>query len=888
MPHEIRPGIRRLLRLATRRGMEQDADEEIRIHLQLRARQLMDEGMSASDANDEARRRFGDVDGERRLSRAVAGRQERRARWTDGMDRLRGDLRYALRTLRLDAGFTVFALVILALGIGASATVFSLVNGVLLRPMPFANPSRLVWIGNVADNGVDDWRVQVGHFVDLGTRSKSLSGIAGYFGYYSVGDAALTMHGVTQRLTRVPVTCGFFPLLGVTPELGRSFTAEECGRDSGSTTAILTDRLWREQFGADPSVIGRVVTVSDKSVQIIGVLPASFDFSSVFTPGTAADLFVPYPLSERNNRDGNTLAVVGRLRPGVSIAQANVELKALGRQLTAEFPQRNPIRPRIESLDAHVNGRFRPALMMLAFAVAAVMLIVAVNLASLQYARMSARGRELALRVALGAARGRIVRQVLTESLLLACGGAAIGVTLAILATRYLSHLRAFDIPLLSRVHVDASVVIATTLVAVLAGVVVGLLPALQSPADPNDALKDGTRGATRGGQHARVRSALVVTEIAAALVLLVASSLLLRSFVRVLDADLGFTPEHLFRLRVDPPVAPRDLAAATAYYDEVLRRIRSTPGVTAASLSDMLPFTGDRSWGVPGENQAYQRGHLPEGFIRFVDADYFRTMGIPLEKGRDFAEGDDPTAPRVVIINESMARKLWPGGDPIGQRVVQGPRHLTVIGVVGDVRHATLESPFTGEVYFPMRQSYGYTRVDLVVRTSLPISGFAAAARTALAPVAPDAVRNSWSTMQTLIDQVASPRRFLVLLLSGFAAFAVAIAALGIYALISFGVTQRRQELGIRIALGATTNDVGAAIMRETMRLTLVGIVLGTLAAVLVVPAMNSMLFGVTWRDPVSFGCGVAALVVVAGAAGLVPARRAMRVDPSTALRAG
>lgn len=887
MPYEIRPGIRRLLRLVTRRSMEQDADEEIRLHLQLRVRQLIDEGMAPADAGAEAQRRFGDVDEELQRSRASAARQERRFRWRDSLDRLRGDVRYALRTLRLDAGFTAFALLILTLGIAASATVFSLVNGVMLRPVPFKDPSRLIWISNIGDNGTDEWRVQVDHFIDIAARSKSLSGVAGYFGYYSIGDAALTVHGNTTRLTSVPVTCAFFPILGVTPRLGRSFTADEC-RPTRSTTAMLTDKTWHEQFAGDPSVIGRTVTINDQPVQIIGVLPASFDFASVFTPGTAADIFIPYALSPRNNRDGNTLSMIGRLRPGVSVAQASAELPALGRQLTQEFPHRNTLRLRVESLDEHVNGHFRPALIVLAFAVAAVMLIVAVNLASLQFARMSARSRELALRVALGASRGRIIRQTLTESLILACGGAAFGIALAIFATHYLSRLHTFDIPMLSRVGVDAPVLIVATLVAVVAGSVVGLLPALQSPADPNDALKDGTRSATRGGHHARVRSALVVTEIGAALVLLVASSLLLRSFVRVLDSSLGFAPEHLARLRVDPPAPPDSLAQSNAYYSEVLQRIRSAPGVTAASLSDMLPFTGDRSWGIPAEGHTYKRGHMPEGFIRYIGTDYFRTMGVRLVEGREFTDGDGPNTPPVAIINQSMAKKLWPDRDALGQRVIQGKDPMTVVGVVADVRHTSLETPFTGEVYFPMRQSYSYSRVDLVVRTSLPLSTFAPEARAALMPVAPDAARNAWSPMQALIDEVASPRRFVVLLLSGFAAFAVVISALGIYALISFGVTQRRQELGIRIALGATSSDVGGAIMRETMRLAVLGIALGTIASLLVVPAMNSMLFGVTWRDPVSFGCALAALLIVAGVAGWVPARRATQVDPSIVLRAG
>jgi predicted permease len=500
------------------------------------------------------------------------------------------------------------------------------------------------------------------------------------------------------------------------------------------------------------------VTINNQPVQVIGVLPASFDFASVFTPGASVDLFTPYALSERHNRNGNTLGVIGRLKPGTSIDQARSELVTLGKQLTDEFPQRNTIHPRIGSLDQHVNGRFRPALLVLAFAVAAVMLIVALNLASLQFARMTARGRELAVRLALGASRGQLIRQTLTESLVLATGGATIGIALGVFATRYVSRLRAFDIPLLARVTVDVPALAAATIVALVTGVVVGVLPALQAPADPNDALKESTRGTTRGGRHTRVRSALVVTEIAAALVLLVASSLLLRSFVRVIDTDLGFAPAQLARLRVDPATPPADVAAATAYYDEVLRRVRAIPGVTDASLNDMLPFAGDRSWGIPAEGREYKRDHYPQGFIRTIGDGYFRTMSISIRAGRDFTAADTRDAPPVVIINASMARELWPDRSPIGQRIRQGKSLLTVIGIVGDTRHTSLENAFTGEVYFPLTQNYT-SGVDLVVRTSLPLSRLSASARAALEPIAPVAAKARWSMMQELIDKAVRGR---------------------------------------------------------------------------------------------------------------------------------
>jgi predicted permease len=886
MSAEIRPGIRRLLPFITPRSARRDADDEIRLHLKLRTDQLIADGMSPEAARAEAERRFGPIDEERKNFHDAARRRERRAQSRDWFDAARGDIRYALRTLRRDAGFTAFALAIVALGIGASVTVFSLVDGVVLRPMPFRDPSRLVWIPNTGDNGKDEWRLQVAHFRDVAARSQSLADMAGYFAYYSIGDAVLSAHGDTQRLTRVPVTCNFIPFLGVSLELGRSFSADECFDNSAPTT-LLTDKVWREQFGADQNIVGKTITLNVQPVTVIGVLPASFDFSSVFTPGAPADLFVPYALSDNNSRSGNSLAVIGRLKPGVSIDRANTELVALGKQLTEEFPQRNTLRLRALSLEDHVNGHFRPALLVLAFAVGAVMLIVALNLASLQFARLTARGRELAVRLALGASRGRLIRQTLTESLVLTCGGALLGVAIAFVATRYMSHLRAFDIPLLSRVTVNVAALVAATVVAVVTGVVVGVLPAWQSPSDPNDALKEGTRGTTRGRQHARMRSALVVTEIAVAFVLVVASSLLLRSFVRVLDADLGFNPERLAKLRVDPGTRFKDLASATIYYDDVLRRVRAIPGVTSASLSDMLPFTGDRSWGMPAEGQTYQRGNVPEGFVRVIGTDYFHTMGIPMRSGRDFGDIDTPDSPPVVIINESMAHMLWPDRSAIGRRIGRPTNFVTVIGVVGDVRHGALESPFTGEVYYPLHQHFG-SRIDLIVRTTLPLAQLSQAARGALAPVAHEAAMNAWTTVQDVIDHVASPRRFVVVLLGGFASFALLLAALGIYALISYGVTQRRQEIGIRIALGATTSNVRESILRGTIALAVGGMLLGMVVAMLVVPALNGLLFGVTWTDPASFVGAIGLLVLVGAVAGLIPAQRAARVDPSVVLRDG
>ncbi len=424
----IRPGIRRLFRLAGRSDANREADDEIRLHLQLRIDELVASGMSPDEARAEAERRFGSVDEERARFAADARRRDDRVRFREWFESVAQDARYALRTLRRDLGFTMFAVLIVGLGIGASATVFSLVNGILLRPMPFRDPSRLIWIANISDDGVSEWRLEADHVADLAARNRTLEGLAGYYAYYSGGNAPLTIApGDVERVTRVPVTCDFLPFLGVAPVVGRSFTPEECMSNS-APVMIMTEGLWRARFAADRSIVGRTVTVGDRAVTVVGVAPASFDFPSVFAPGTQADYFTPFPLDSITGRSGNSLAIVGRLKPGVSISVAREDLAAIGKQLMEEYPKtRNTLRIKIQPLDERINGAVRPALIILGWAVIAVMLIVSANLASLQHARTSARHREMAVRAALGAARGRLVRQALTESLVLAAGGALLG-----------------------------------------------------------------------------------------------------------------------------------------------------------------------------------------------------------------------------------------------------------------------------------------------------------------------------------------------------------------------------------------------------------------------------------------------------------------------------
>jgi predicted permease len=798
------------------------------------------------------------------------------------------DLRYTVRSLRRDAGFAAFAILIAGLGIGASVTVFSVVSTLILRPLPFAQPEQLVWIANRDTSGLSGQTTQVGHMVDLRERSQSLSAIAGYFAFYGVGDNLLSGTGEPERLSGVPVSQNFFDVLGVRPMLGRVFDEKESAW-KGPKAVMLSPGLWQRRFNSDPAIVGTSLTLNGEPFTVVGVLPASFDFASVFAPGSHFDLYFPFPLSPETNRWGNTMAMIGRLKPGMTVDNARAEIRTLAGQITAENPQRNSFQGNVKPLAEHVSGRVRLAVWVLAGAVAMVMLIVCANLSNLLLARTASRHREIAIRTALGAGRRRLLAQMLTEGIVLSCSGALLGLVLAIGGTRALARLDAVSIPLLRDVRTDATALGFTLAVALVTGVVFGLAPAWHARgAAFANALKDATRGSTESRRRAWVRNALVVSEIAFACVLLVGAGLLIRSLIRVLDVDMGFQPARAATIRVDPDNRYATPEQRNAYLDEVLRRVKEIPGVESAGVTDALPLGRNRTWGSPAKGVAYERGRFPTAFVRIVSDGYPAAMGIPLRAGRDISPSDTRTTEPVIMINESMARALWPGQDPIGKYVLGGcAKERRVIGVVGDVRHLALEQTSGSEMYIPMRQCTDQASVDLVVRSTLPPSQLATAIRATLQPIAANLPRNDFRTLQQLVDKSVSPRRFLVMLLGGFAAFALVLASLGIYGLISYSVHRRTQEIGIRMALGASARDVQAGILVQTLRLAAIGIVLGAAASWAFVQGAEALLFGVTPRDPGTFLGMAAVLILVALVAGYLPARRASRVDPMLALRA-
>ena len=796
------------------------------------------------------------------------------------------DLRYTLRILRRDAGFAAFAILIAGLGIGASTTVFSVVNTLLLRPLPFKDPDRLVWIANHDTSGLSGQTTQVGHMLDLRERTRVFSAVAGYMAFYGVGDNLLSGSGDPERLSGVQVSDNFFDVLGVQPQLGRTFTADEC-KWEGPKAVLLSHALWVRRFNADPAIVGASLTLNDAATTVVGVMPATFDFASVFAPGGHFDLYFPFPLSPETNRWGNTMALIGRLKPGVTVAQAQGDMRAIASQLTREHANdRNTFEGFVKPLADQVNGRMRLALWVLAGAVGVVMLIVCANLSNLLLARTAARQKEMAIRTALGAGRGRLIAQTLTEGIVLSCSGAIVGVAVAVAGTRALAGLDAVNVPLLASVHTDGTALGFTLVIAILTGIVFGLAPAFNAPERAlHDALKDASRGSSGG--RTWVRNVLVVSELAFACVLLVGAGLLLRSFVRVLDVDLGFRPAQAITLRVDADVSYDTREKQLAYIDEVLRRVRALPGVESAGITDALPLGKNRSWGVRAKGTVYERGRSVSAFVRVVSDGYPEAMGIPLKAGRDISDRDTRTSAQVIVINESMARAMWPGQDPIG-KIVVGPcaPERTVVGVVGDVRHLALEQRSGSEMYIPLRQCGDLSSTDLVVRSAQATAPLVAAVRERLRPLAPNLPGTGVRTIQDLVDRSVSPRRLVVLLLGGFAVFALVLASLGIYGLISYSVSQRTQEIGIRMALGASARDVQLRIVTQTLALAAVGITIGVVASWLVARSLSGLLFGVTASDPVTFAAMLLVLVSVALIAGYLPARRASRIDPLVALR--
>ena len=806
------------------------------------------------------------------------------------MSNLGRDIRFAIRSLRFDKSAAVFSIAIAGLGIGASVTVFSLCQALLLRPLPFDDPDRLVWIANGSSENLSAQTVQVANLIELREQNRSFEGIAGFYQFYAPDDIRLTGAGEPERLTGVPVTQTFFSLLGVRPEAGRFFDESESLYGAPKTT-VLGYRFWQRRFNGDRRIIGRSIVLDGAPVTVLGILPESFDFEATFIPGRRVDLFFPFPLSPETNRQGNTLALVGRLRSGVDLRTAQAEATVIASRIKTgrvENAFRNGFTPRLVTLRERISGRFESALLVLAGAVGFLMLLVCANLSNLLLVRASRRQREMAVRSALGASRGDLVRQMMTESLVLCVAGAVVGLVLATVATVLVSRIQGTTIPLLRDVRVDNVALGFTVLIAVLTGIIFGVLPAFQASAQALPvALAEASRGST-SGRGGRVRRAIVVAEIALACVLTTGAGLLIRSLGRVLDVQPGFASENLIAVRVDPSRAQSTLAERNVYFDDVVRAVQAVPGVQALGLTDALPLGdnfGWRRWDAGAEGYMPNEGERVQPLVRMIDDGYLGAMKIPLRAGRPFRDADDEASEPVIIVNEALANTLWPGKDPIGRMLKTSRVNRRVVGVVGGVRYFGLDRGLEPEMYLPIRTG-DYQSVDLVVRGAIPTTALAAGVRAALRRIDPNLPTVEFRTMQQLVDRSVFARRFTVLLVAGFAAFGLILSCLGIYAVISYSVSQRTQEIGIRMALGATPARLRTTIFGETGVLVVLGVLVGVPASWMASRAIRGLLFDVGASDPATYAVVLAVMCVVAVLAGYMPARRATQVDPSVALR--
>jgi putative ABC transport system permease protein len=877
----------RLRALVTSRHLDVDFDEELAAHLTMATEDNIKKGLPPEEARRAALLRLG--------GQTSLGDQHRQARGIPIVEALLHDVRYAFRTLRRDAALTMFAILIVGLGVGASTTIFSVFNAVLLRPLPFEEPGRLVWIANGTSENLSSQTVQVVNLLDLQAQSESLASVAGFSPFYGVGDIRLTGTGEPERLTGVPVSADFFRVLGVQPHLGRFFTAEEY-RWNAPKTVVLSHAFWQRRLGADPGVIGRALTLDGMPVTVVGVLPPSFDFAATFTPGNRAELFVPFPLSPETNRRGNTLALIGRLEPGVTVSRAQAEASLIGERIQGTLDEvhmdarRNAFRPNVSTLRDRVSGRFHEALLVLAAAVGFLMLLVCANLSNLLLARGSARQKEMAVRAALGAGRGRLIRQMLVESTTLSCAGAALGLALAWGGTSLVARLEGTSIPLLHEVRLDAVALGFASLLTVLTGVAFGLLPALQvSRVSPHRALKESSRGST--GNHGWMRRSLVIAEIGLTCMLLTGAGLLVRSLLQVLDVELGFEPGNVIAVRVDPGTTYSTDDQTHAYFDDVLRHVRAVPGVEAAGLTDALPLgdnSGWRTWSALAKEHVGHEGRVQNPLVRMIDDGYLETLQIPLLAGGGFTSADHAASEPVVVVNDTLARRLWPDDDPLGRSLITNGEERRVVGVVSEARYFALDRESGPELYLSIRQMprVWYRSVDLVVRGAIPPASLVPDVRAALTRADPNLPATEFRTMQQLVDHSVFGRRFVVRLLVGFAGFGLVLASLGIYAVISYSVGQRRQEIGIRMALGASPGAVQVGVLRQAITLALIGLAAGLPASWMAARAMQGLLYDVQSSDPATFGAVLALLAAVVVLAGYVPARRASRIDPVAALR--
>ena len=884
----------RLRNLIRRKRAESELEDEVRFHFERQVEKCIREGLTLNEATRRARLMFGGVEQIKEECRDARGLRI--------LDTLLQDIRYGLRMLRRNPVFTAVAVLTLALGVGVNTAIFSIVNAVLLRPLPFHDPDRLVRIVfNNPGLALRDVPFSVPELEDLRNRAGVFEEVAPAMG----ASVNLTGAKHPERLEMLGTTFNYFLMLGITPEIGRLFGPQD-NTLSFSGSVVISDGLWRRSYGADPGVLGRSLRLDNDVYTIVGVLPPGFhhpgqtiagDIDLWLPTGFRAD---PFP---KPTRDARVIPVaIGRLKPGLTMAQAQARLTAMAAELRLDFPSDYPSRAKwtieLQSLQESLVGNVRPMLLVLFGAVVMIVLLVSLNIANLLLARSSGRQQEMAVRTALGASRGRMISQMLTESALLALIGGAGGVAAAVGSSSVLQRFVPSNIPRLSELSIDWVVLVFSLTLSLLTGLLFGLAPAIQSSRpDLSPAVREGARGSGYSLRTVRLRDVLIASELAIAVVLMVGAGLLLRTLRDLLEVSPGFNPTQVVTANIWLPV-PNDpqkdpylkASQQTVFNRELLRRMSAIPGVQLAGVTSSLPTTSQTFNGALDidDRAAGSSQDLSAEFIR-VSPDYFRVMQAPLVRGRFFTEGDEDGQPPVAMIDEATAGRYWAGRDPLGRRLRFGQnparKWLTVVGVVKDIKHDGLEVDGVPHVYVSINQVPGRT-LSVVLRTSLPANRLEPEIRREIQGIDPGLPVFHVTPMNEVIDESLASRRFSADLVGGFAGMAMLLASIGIYGLLAYMVGQRSREIGLRIALGARRDDILELVLGRGVRLAAVGIAVGLMVAFATASLMASLLYGVRPHDPAIFLTVPLLLLLVTALASYIPAWRATKVDPVVALR--
>ncbi len=891
------PSWRRYLRFWGN-DLAADVDDELRFHIESRVQEYLDAGLSPDEARAEAMRRFGNVAGVRASCREIDELTDQERRRADMWDTLWQDLRYAARALRRSPGFAAVAVVTLALGIGANTAIVSVVNGVLLRPLPYVAPDRLVRVYTAfRGSGTPRYAMSQPEFMDYKGLTRVFENAAAYTG------ASLTLTGgcsatagacEPERVRGIAATRDLLPVLGVAPARGRNFEGDE-GRTGREPVVIVTHEFWQNRFGGDPSLLGRSLTLNAVSRRVVGILPPGVTLAR-------AEAFIPIYINPDSltGRATNYLSGIARLAPNVSVERAQRELDALTRDIAARYARVYPpsmgYGATVISMRDAIVGDVRPALLLLLGAVGLVLLIACANVANLLLARGEARQREIAVRVALGANRGRIVRQLLTESTVLALAGGAFGALLAWWGLKALLAVNPDAIPRLEFVGIDTTVGLATLGIALATGLVFGLAPAMRMVRpELQSSLKEGTRGGSVGRAQQRLGRTLVAAEIALAVVVVIGAALLVRSFRTLRGVDPGFDAAHVLAVDLAIPAARYDDAATTTFYRRLVERVGALPGVTiAAASSDLPPVASGNNWDVEILGRPRPAGTAaPSPNVRTVTPGFFRALRVTPVRGRVFGDEDLGSSQLVAVVNETGARVIWGAANPLGQQVRFEPTGgwVTVVGVARDVRMMGLAETVSPEVYLlheqlPAIAQSSERTMYVIARTAGDPAALAAAARRTVRELDPLLAITGIRTMTEIVDRSVAGPRFTMLLLAVFGVVALTLAAVGIYGIMSHAVKRRTREIGIRVALGARPGDVLRLVVGQGMALAGVGLAVGVVAALAATRLMRSLLFGVSATDPVTFVAIVALLGAIALVASWLPARRAVATDPTLALR--